>query len=305
MVKLSNQRPLPQQEERKFLQPAIRPSPRGIPDTAPGSSGHQPRRLAPTLTGQGDGHRTASRLPGPQNEQNPAPRERGSYAGAHGYLLRPTALPALSAVREGDSHRPHPPPRSRSRSPRCTLVSGGAGISVQRSRFRSGTGAPPHGRPPGFPQRRGHETSRNETSRKQNVAPVTSAPLAVETPLPSVRHTRRRGVSLPRGSSAVAGSGRGDQPDRQRSLDGRRMRRAAPAGPPPGPGSRINTQGRRGDSPHSPRGWARVSGWPGRPRKELTASAPEESSSSGQGRLPRRHHRHGSVARILTRPPWL
>lgn len=293
MVKLSNQRPLPQQEERKFLQPAIRPSPRGVPGTAPGSSGHQPRHLAPTLTGQGDGHRTASHLPGPQNERNPAPRERGSYAGAHGYLLRPTALPALSAVREGDSHCPHPPPRRR--SPRC--------MAVQRS--RSGAGALPHGRPPGFPQRQGHETSRNETSRKQNVAPATSAPLAVETPLPSARHTRRRGVSLPRGSSAVAGSGRGDQPDRQRSLDGRRMRRAAPAGPPPGPGSRINTQGRRGDSPHSPRGWARVSGWPGRPRKELTASAPEESSSSGQGRLPRRHHRHGSVARILTRPPWL
>lgn len=109
MVKLSNQRPLPQQEERKFLQPAIRPSPRGAPGHSTGVK--RPPAQTPGAHTHGAGRWAQNSQPSPRSTKRTKPsptRERVTRRCTR--VSPPAHGPSRLICREGGRQPPSPSP---------------------------------------------------------------------------------------------------------------------------------------------------------------------------------------------------
>lgn len=186
MVKLSNQGPLPQQEERKFLQPAIRPSPRGAPGHSTGVK--RPPAQTPGAHTHGAGRWAQNSQPSPWStkQTKPSPtRER--VVRRCTWVSPPAHGPSRLICREGGRQPPSPSPAEETEpalhGSAAISLGGRCSASRQAARLPPAAGAPDQQerdqqeakRGPGdvSPARRGNTTSFRETHETPRSVPST------------------------------------------------------------------------------------------------------------------------------------
>lgn len=137
MVKLSNQRPLPQQEERKFLQPVIRPSPRGAPGHSTGVK--RPPAQTPGAHTHGAGRWAQNSQPSPRSTKQTKPSPTRERVVRWCTRVSPPAHgPSRLICREGGRQPPSPSPAEETEP----ALHGSAAISLRGPALHLTAGSP-------------------------------------------------------------------------------------------------------------------------------------------------------------------